>query len=665
MRSKFLILFAMVILVTSCARIVDVFERPVPPDEALFASAEGSFAAADYDRALRLYQEYLKSYPDGPMAPGAMLKIGMIRTEAESYDAARAMFGQLMEAFPDTDAARWAQVETLFSYFRENRYDAAIDYGATLEASRFPGVMRARINRIIGDVFMAKASYQEAFSLFLAAFADTPEEERIDAGMRLMNAASHLDPEDLDAAIAALEGRAPAGYLLFQKGRIMADAGRIGDAITVLSAFVETYPEHVFTDAAVEKLTHLQSMAYFEGHRIGVLLPLSGPYATFGRNALRGIELALAQYSGRYNADPPLEILVHDTGGDPEQTAQAVRDLSGKKVAAIVGPIVMAEVAAQEAQKMGIPIITLTQRPDIQEAGEYVFRNFLTPKMQVEALVSYTTGTLGLTRFAILYPDEAYGETFLHLFWDELIEHGGIVVGVEKYSPEKTDFSDPIKKLVGLYYDVPERLKGRVLPVNRQLFPMDLENVDGELPGLVGVLAENAAVGEDPWDETAVDEDKAIVDFDAVFIPDRPAVAGLIIPQLRYYDISDAYLLGTNLWHSQRLIDIAGRQLRKVVIPEGFYGKSQKASRFVSQFEGIYGDTPGIIEASGYDSAMMLFEVITTPGIDNRVAVKNALLTMPPFDGVTGSTVFDETGDAVKDLYLLEVVRGGFSEIRK
>ena len=53
--------------------------------------------------------------------------------------------------------------------------------------------------------------------------------------------------------------------------------------------------------------------------------------------------------------------------------------------------------------------------------------------MQVKTLVSYAVEKLGLNTFAILYPDENYGKTFMNLFWDEVIANGGKVVGVESY----------------------------------------------------------------------------------------------------------------------------------------------------------------------------------------------------------------------------------------
>ena len=52
----------------------------------------------------------------------------------------------------------------------------------------------------------------------------------------------------------------------------------------------------------------------------------------------------------------------------------------------------------------------------------------------------------------------------MNLFWDKLLELGGTVVGVESYKPNQTDFIVPIKKLVGIYYEIPEDLKPEIDP---------------------------------------------------------------------------------------------------------------------------------------------------------------------------------------------------------
>ena len=157
-----------------------------------------------------------------------------------------------------------------------------------------------------------------------------------------------------------------------------------------------------------------------------------------------------------------------------------------------------------------------------------------------------------------------------------------------------------------------------------------------------------------------------IVDFDAVFIPDSPNQAGLIIPQLVYYDVKDVHLLGTNLWHSEKLIDMAKYHIQGAILPEGFFEDSvdEHVHRFVSGFKYTYGAaSPGFIEAVSYDTAWLLFDILSRPDIRFRAQVKNALVSMPPFKGVTGLTAFAPNGEAIKNIYLLKVSGRRFAEI--
>jgi len=372
--------------------------------------------------------------------------------------------------------------------------------------------------------------------------------------------------------------------------------------------------------------------------------------------ALKGIELAQAQFSSQ-SGNPPVNIIIKDTGADPDKTITALAELYRDQVAAIIGPIVTSEIAAREAQEMGIPIITLTQKDNIPEIGDKVFRNFITPKMQVQTLTSFSVESLGLFRFAILYPEETYGITFMNLFWDQLLEAGGEVVAVESYKPDQTDFSDSIKKLVGLYYEIPEDLK----PEKEEDLAADQEQEGDE-------TSEQAA--DEPRKKSARGEDdeekpQAIVDFDAIFIPDSPGKAGQIVPQLAYYDIKDVYILGTNLWHSDSLIKIASQYVQGAVMPDGFFADSPspRVQKFVQEFEATYQETPDFIEAIVYDTANILFNVVSREQIRYRSEIRDELLSLDNFPGVTGNTRFDENGDAQKKLYLLRVKGKKFIEL--
>jgi branched-chain amino acid transport system substrate-binding protein len=443
---------------------------------------------------------------------------------------------------------------------------------------------------------------------------------------------------------------------MFQLGLNYTMEEKYDDALMAFEKFIEQYPDHENAALAEDLIRQIKESALFNRYTIGCLLPLSGPYQTVGSRALKGLELALERFSVQ-SSGPQMNIVVKDSRGDPDQTRLAMQELIDEKVAAIIGPIVTAEVAAAEAQANAIPIITLTQKDNITSIGDYVFRNFITPSMQVKALTDFTTKTLGLNRFAILYPDETYGITFMNLFWDRLLEDGGKIVGVEAYNPQHTDFADPIKKLVGLYYDVPEDLK--------EVDPLSGEE-DQNLRDSDSILDQDNPNGN--HEQKAEDvEPEAIVDFDAIFIPDSPRVAGLIIPQLAFYDVKDIYLLGTNLWHSDTLIKMATQYVQGAIMPDGFFSGSSApvVQDFVQIFEETYQEKPGFIEAVAYDSAMMVFGVLNQPDLRFKSELKNALLNMAIYSGITGPTYFDEDGDAQKQLYLLRIKGRKFVELEQ
>jgi ABC-type branched-subunit amino acid transport system substrate-binding protein len=359
--------------------------------------------------------------------------------------------------------------------------------------------------------------------------------------------------------------------------------------------------------------------------------------------ALKGIETALAKMRAD-TANTSISLIIKDTGSDSEKAAAGMEELVQEQVAAVIGPIVAAQSAATIAQQNGVPIITITLKDKITEIGDYVFRNFLTHSMQVEALVTFAAEEMGIQNFAILYPQEKYGSTFMNLFWDQVILHGGNVVGVEAYDPSHTDFAAPIKKLVGLYYDIPKDLRP-----------------EPEIPPEPPQPSEIKRRGSDE------EELDPIIDFDAVFIPDAPNKAGLIIPQLAFYDIEGITLLGTNLWHSPKLIEMAKDYIQEAIIPDGFFADSTNrlVQAFVHRYESMYGQKPGFVAATTYDTAMILFELVSDSTIRSRNALKTRLANLTQFQGVTGVTSFDETGEVHKQVSLLRVQGGKFIEIEK
>jgi ABC-type branched-subunit amino acid transport system substrate-binding protein len=246
----------------------------------------------------------------------------------------------------------------------------------------------------------------------------------------------------------------------------------------------------------------------------------------------------------------------------------------------------------------------------------------------------------------------------MNLFWDQVIEKGGKLVAVEPYDPKHTDFADPIKKMVGLYYEIPEDLKPEL---EARLKEESYRSKKRESQDQRSDQQKGEAEQADGEDE----EREPIVDFDAIFIPDEPNKAGLIIPQLAYYDVKDVVLLGTNLWHSDSLIRMAEQFVQGAVMPDAFFVESEYAQvkEFVERFEETYQEKPGYIEAVMYDTAMLLLDIVSKPHIRFRSELKAELFNLVEFQGVTGATRFDENGDAQKKLHLLTIKGKRFIEL--
>ena len=628
----------------------------------LFITAEKLFAAEDYPEALDAYRDYVDQYPERPLAPAALMKIAQINSILGKYDEARWAYMRLISEYPRSSFNPDARVGILHTYYQEANYVEVIEQASDVLRSVDSDFHIFQTYALVGDAYMALESPMDALKYYLKARQRATEFEQESITQKIKAAITPLESEKILRLIDEMDEEEPRAYLMFQLGLNHAMDEKYDDALAALENFLDRFPEHENASWAEDLVEQIKQSALFNRYTIGCLLPLSGPYQAVGYRALKGIELALDRFSTQ-TAGPQMNIIVKDSGGSPEQTRMAMQELFNEKVAAIVGPIVTAEVAAVEAQENKIPIITLTQKDNITSIGDYVFRNFITPEMQVKAIADYTTASLGLNRFAILYPDETYGVTFMNLFWDRLMENGGKVVGLESYNPEHTDFADPIKKLVGLYYKVPEDLK-EVVESSTE------EEGDG--------LQEGQADSDQPFDQDSEDENQkhinekeeepeAIVDFDAIFIPDSPRTAGLIIPQLAFYDVKDVYLLGTNLWHSNTLIKMAPQYVQGAIMPDGFFTGSAAPAvqNFVKIFEETYEEKPGFIEAIVYDSAMMLFSVLIQPDLRFKTELKDELLNLVDFSGITGPTYFDENGEAQKQLYLLKVKGRRFVELEQ
>lgn len=613
---------------------------PVPEEvgtqEELFLRAEKLFNAKSYREALNTYERYLSSFPEGPFAADALMKTGMIYIAVKKNKKARESFNRLLSEYPDSPLVYDARIEILVTYYNEEKFSEVIQLASSLLESKISKTKIGRTYTILGDTYVAMGSPEDSIYFFAMAHKISNDLEKDSIIVKMKEAVGKLDSESILSLLNYIEDKLPMGYLMYQLGVNYSKEEKPDEAVRALTAFVKSFPEHENVKLANLLIEEIAGKTVYSRYTIGCLLPLSGPYKKYGDRAMKGIELALSQFNSKAT-NLSIHLLVKDTGGNRDKAILAMHDLQNDQVAAIIGPIITAEAVATEAQHSGIPMITITQKENITEISDNIFRNFITPEMQVKAVVSYAAEVLEVKNYAVLYPEEKYGTHFMNLFWDEVLKSGGKIVGAESYNPANTDFKDPIKKLVGLYYEVPDDLKEKP----------DVEKINNEKPG----------------DKN--EEPEPVVDFEAIFIPDAPKTVGLIIPQLAFHDIEDVYLLGTNLWHSKKLVDMTKEYIQRAIIPDGFFPESTsvRVRDFVGKFEKTYSEKPGFIEAIAYDTSMILFQILNKPDVRSRNAIKNELMHLKDFQGVTGLTSFNDKGDVKKKLSLLRIKGDKFIEL--
>ncbi|MDJ0868742.1 MAG: penicillin-binding protein activator [Myxococcota bacterium] len=387
---------------------------------------------------------------------------------------------------------------------------------------------------------------------------------------------------------------------------------------------------------------------------IGVVLPLSGRLAAVADETLRGVMLA-ARIFDEQPAEAPrggVRVLVRDSAGDAERAAAAVRELAADdEVVAVIGPLLRAETraAARAAAEARVPLLTLTRREDVALASDQVFRLGLTRRMEAEALAEHAVGTLGLARFAILYPKDAYGREFEALLWQAVEARGARVVGVAGYDPDATDFAGPIRSLIG--YQLLSDAEREILKERQKMLTRAKRLPREQALELRQEASELTGPDEAPL--------PPIVDFDALFVPDAHDKIALIAPQLAFHEIRDVRLLGSSAWHDPELIEIAGRHVDGAVFTSAFDESSPAPTvrEFSERYLATYGEPPGLFAAQGFDAALLALREVAR-GRATPESVRLGMLAGDVLPGASGVWAMGPDGNARKRPFLVGIESG-------
>jgi ABC-type branched-subunit amino acid transport system substrate-binding protein len=160
-------------------------------------------------------------------------------------------------------------------------------------------------------------------------------------------------------------------------------------------------------------------------HKIGLLLPLSGPHETLGKGMLQAAEMALFE-----TGSSSVTLLPQDTTQGAHLAALKALD-EGAEL--LLGPIFAAEVESIKPLLHGRNVNLISFSTDQNVADNRTFILGFLPSQQIERVALFAKEK-GLSKIAALTPDDQYGHLVDHTL-KRLQSHGDIqLLGITHYT---------------------------------------------------------------------------------------------------------------------------------------------------------------------------------------------------------------------------------------
>ena len=329
------------------------------------------------------------------------------------------------------------------------------------------------------------------------------------------------------------------------------------------------------------------------------------------------------------------ELVVRDSQLNQVITKSVVRELvETERVIAIIGPLVRktSEAAAEEAERLRVPLISLSLTESIPELGEFIFRNNQSWKQEIQELLEYATSELQACRFLILYAKTREGRQKMRLFWDAAVLKGCKVVAVEGFKDEGQ------KSLVNEF----DTFTGKIRRLGTEDKIILKELKEKEVP---------------------------IHNFDAVFVAVGSGGVknlSLIFPYSEVYKMRKTTFLGDSGWNDSALPYAPGlRGVKNPLFVDSFFLQSKTPAmqqllrlheRILYRHQNYIG--PTAYTAFAYDTLIILMQLLEDERNQSHRGLRDALINMQMFPGVTGNLRFDEKGKVEREMQLLTLRRG-------
>jgi len=345
---------------------------------------------------------------------------------------------------------------------------------------------------------------------------------------------------------------------------------------------------------------------------IGVLTPLTGDGAVYGRATRNGIELALEEINAAGGVrGRPLRIVFEDDRMSPTDGVSAFqRMVAAERPSIVLGPFGSSVVLAVApiANSSRVPIMSASATADsIALAGDYVFRITPPNSRQGSDIAAYSFNRLNARKAMVFFQNNDYGVTLRDAFVARFQELGGTVVAPEGFALGATDY--------------------------------------------------RAALGRARTQRP-----------DVIFFPLHSQESVLLLRQAREQGVTARFISADGAMTSE-LLEAAGPASEGAyfsTLALGFGVADQEIETFNQAYAAKYGPgDPDVYAAYYYEATKIAARALEEAGPDPE-QVRQYLNSMNgdgAYTGITGRTAFDANGEVDKSFYIYQVREGAFARV--
>jgi ABC-type branched-subunit amino acid transport system substrate-binding protein len=583
-------------------------------------------------KALARFKNLAAKHPQSDVADDATIQIARVYFKQGHFDAAYKTYMSLVESDVFSPNEGEALLGASKCLHKLGRLDESLALSA--RGLKIPGLsdsFKLEFYRQRYTVLATTGDRLDALRALAYIFDKDPKPEiRATSQARAAEIVTqYLNESDLEKVVGDAEFGFVRSQAAYRLGIYRLQKKDYDEARGLFAKAAEWGQGTPYQAKAESYMAQIDSRRRVDSDTVGAVLPLTGKYSSIAYKTLNGLRLGLGIVGSDRSS---LRLAVVDSEGTPDGARKSVERLVLEdSVIAIVGSLLSktATSVAAKTEELGVPSIALSQKAGLTEAGTYIFRNAVTSEMQVKELVRIAMDQMGLKRFALLYPNDYYGVEYANLFWDEVLARGGRVSAAQIYNPSETDFRGPVKRLVGTYYvdDRSAEYKNRVTEWFKK--------------------QKKVSARQQPPDDLL----PPVTDFDAIFIPDSAKAVGQIAPMLAYQGVTNVRLLGTNVWNSSDFVRRGQKNVDRALFIDSSLTSDEKfkQSKFFTEYKKIFGEDPGVFEAQGYETGILLRRLISG-GERSRVGLASALGSLREFQGVSGPMTMNTNRELVRPL---------------